>query len=210
MALARIGVKSQFFGTLHQCALLAGRLKHPAPKPVRCVAAATLGAACRTSCADQRFALKGNILPLLSIEAASLTAKLLPSPINPSWIIEGNPQASSRVLSKSKDGSAWTAVWECTEGKFDWHYDLDETILILEGSIVLESDTSPPIRYGVGDVILFREGTHARWHVEGYVKKLAFLRSVNPALIGFGLRALRACKRKLSLASRAPAPSRLA
>jgi uncharacterized protein len=140
-------------------------------------------------------------LLLASIEAASLTAKLLPSPINPSWIIEGNPQASSCVLSKSKDGSAWTAVWECTEGKFDWHYDLDETILILEGSIVLENDTSPPIRYGVGDVIFFREGAHARWHVEGYVKKLAFLRCVNPALIGFGLRALRACKRKLSTIS---------
>ena len=35
------------------------------------------------------------------------------------------------------------------------YYDLDETIMILEGSIVLESEGMPPKRYGVGDVIFY-------------------------------------------------------
>jgi len=58
-------------------------------------------------------------------------------------------------------------VWECSEGKFNWYYDFDETVLILEGSIVLENDTMPPTRYVAGDYIFFRDGAHARWHVEG-------------------------------------------
>lgn len=133
-----------------------------------------------------------------AIEAANLKLKLVPSPINPSWVIEGNPQARSCILFGSADELAWTVVWECTEGRFNWHYGLDETILILEGSIILESDTLPRTRYGVGDVILFRKGAHARWHVENYVKKLAFgRRNIASAPIGFGVRTLRACKTKL-------------
>ncbi|WP_298254405.1 cupin domain-containing protein [Bradyrhizobium sp.] len=134
-----------------------------------------------------------------AIEAANLRVKLFSSPIEPSWVIEGNPQARSCLLSRSADELGWTAVWECTEGKFNWYYHLDETILILEGSIILESGTLPPTRYGVGDVILFREGAQARWHVENYVKKLAFgHRSIASGPVGFGVRALRSCKTKLS------------
>ena len=77
-------------------------------------------------------------------------------------------------------------IWSCTEGKFNWYYDVDETIMILEGSIVLESEGMPPRRYGVGDVILFRNGAHAKWHVEGHVKKIAFFRQTLP--FGLGLR----------------------
>jgi uncharacterized protein len=141
-----------------------------------------------------------------AIETANLKVKLFPSPIEPSWVIEGDPRASSCTLSKSTDGSGWTAVWECTQGKFNWHYGLDETILILEGSIILESDTLPSTRYSVGDVILFRKGAHARWHVENYVRKLAFLHRVQPALIGLGLHALRACKSSLSTGRNTPLP----
>jgi uncharacterized protein len=124
------------------------------------------------------------------IEIAKLTVDLTPRPIEPSWIIEGRPDASWCVLSKSADGLASTMVWHCTAGKFDWYYDFDETILILEGGIVLESDTMPPTRYGPGDVIFFKDGAHARWHVESHVKKLAFCRKTQPVWLGFTLRAV--------------------
>ncbi len=137
-------------------------------------------------------------MPKRAIEAANLKVKLFPSPINPSWVIEGNPQARSCMLSRSTDEGGWTAVWECTEGKFNWYYGLDETILILEGAITIETDTLPRTRYGVGDVILFRKGSHARWHVEHYVKKLAFGHSIAPAPIALGVRTLRSWKSKLS------------
>ena len=122
------------------------------------------------------------------IEIANTDVELTPRPIMSSWIIEGSPQASGCELSNSADGLASTIVWHCTAGKFNWYYDFDETILILEGGIVLESDTMKPTRYGPGDVIFFRDGAHARWHVETYVKKLAFCRKTQPAWLGFALR----------------------
>lgn len=131
------------------------------------------------------------------IETTNLVVKLTPNPIVPSWIIEGNPVAQSCVLSKSADGLASTIVWECSEGKFNWYYDFDETILILEGSIVLENDTMPPTRYVAGDVIFFKNGAHARWHVEGRVRKLAFCRTAQPLLLGFMVRAINKIKRTL-------------
>jgi uncharacterized protein len=128
-------------------------------------------------------------MPLASIEMAHCEMVLDPSPIEPSWIIEGYPEARSRLLSTSACNTARTLIWSCTEGKFNWYYDFDETIVILEGSIVLESERMPPKRYGVGDVIFFRNGAHAKWHVENYVKKVAFCRLNNPFPLGFAIRA---------------------
>jgi uncharacterized cupin superfamily protein len=55
------------------------------------------------------------------IETANLVVNLTPRPIEPSWIIDGKPDAQSCVLSKSADGLASTMVWHCTEGKFNWY-----------------------------------------------------------------------------------------
>src|SRR6185437_5188500 len=122
-------------------------------------------------------------MALSRIETGHCNVELQPSPIEPSWIIEGNPEARSSQLSSSACGTAKTLIWSCTEGKFNWYYDVDETIMILEGSIVLESEGMSQRRYGVGDVIFFHRGAQAKWHVEGYVKKIAFLRVATP--LGF-------------------------
>lgn len=53
---------------------------------------------------------------------------------------------------------------------------------------MLESDGVPSERYGVGDVILFPAGTRAKWHVEDYVKKVAFCRLKNPLPFAFAIR----------------------
>jgi len=140
------------------------------------------------------------------IEIARTTVDLTPRPIEPSWIIEGKPDATWCVLSQSADGLASTMVWHCTAGKFNWYYDFDETILILEGGIVLESDTLPPTRYGPGDVIFFKDGAHARWHIESHVKKLAFCRKTQPAWLGFALRVVLKLKKMfLPAGNRQPA-----
>jgi uncharacterized protein len=134
-------------------------------------------------------------MPRALIETGNCQVSLESRPIEPSWIIEGEPVARSYVLSSSADGTASTIIWSCTEGKFNWYYDFDETIMILEGSIVLESEGMAPKRYGPGDVVFFRDGAHAKWHVEGHVKKIAFCRKTNPALVGFAVRALNKLKR---------------
>ncbi len=110
------------------------------------------------------------------------------APIEPSWIIDGNPVARNAILSKSADGSASTIVWHCTEGKFKWHYNIDETIYVIEGSVVIESDNMKPTRFGPGDVVFFRKGATARWHVEGHIRKLAFCRRTQPRFVALALR----------------------
>ena len=62
---------------------------------------------------------------------------------------------------------------------------------------MLENDAMRPTRYGVGDVIFFRCGAHAKWHVEGRVRKFAFCRTTQPYLLGFALRAFNKIKRSL-------------
>jgi len=131
------------------------------------------------------------------IEVANTASNLTTWPIEPSWIVEGDPVAEGTILSNSADGQAWTVVWQCSEGTFHWYYDIDETLMILEGSIVVESDGMPPTRYGPGDVIFFRQGAHAKWHVEGHVRKLAFCRRSQPVLIAFALRVFSKIKRTI-------------
>jgi uncharacterized cupin superfamily protein len=145
----------------------------------------------------------------LLIETSKTSVELRPSPIEPSWIIEGQPVARSAVLSRSADGTASTIVWHCSEGKFNWHYDIDETIHILEGSIVLESDAMQPTQFGPGDVVFFKKGAHARWHVQGHVRKLAFCRRTQPAILGLALRVASKLKRMMMPAPAVPSGSLL-
>lgn len=105
------------------------------------------------------------------IETGNVNVELASSPIVPSWITGGTPDARARVLSTSADGLATTMIWSCTEGSFEWRYDMDETIMLLEGSAVIDGK-----RYGPGDVILFREGARAHWRIEKPVRKIAFWR----------------------------------
>jgi len=45
-------------------------------------------------------------MPLALIETGHCNVDLKPSPIEPSWILEGNPEAHSHVLSTSACGAA--------------------------------------------------------------------------------------------------------
>jgi uncharacterized protein len=133
-------------------------------------------------------------MPLSRVETSHCDVDLQPSPIEPSWVIEGNPEARAHMLWSSSDHAAKTFIWSCTRGTFNWYYDLDETIMILEGSMVLESDGMPSKRYGVGDAVFFREGAHVKWHVEDYVKKVCFCRITNAFGLAFAVRAVNKLK----------------
>ena len=119
--------------------------------------------------------------------------KLAPSPINEDWIVEGAPAARSAILSRSRDETACTIMWDCTAGKFRWFYDFDETIHILEGSVWID-DGHGPRRVGPGDVVFFPVGSSALWEVETYVRKLAFCRKTLPAPIGAAVKMLRSLR----------------
>jgi uncharacterized protein len=102
------------------------------------------------------------------------------APINSDWILEGEPVARNALLSRSEDQSAFTLIWECTAGVFDWHYDIDETVYILEGMVEVTDDTGATRRLDAGGTAFFPAGSHARWRVQNYVRKVAFCRNPLP------------------------------
>ena len=120
---------------------------------------------------------------------------LNPSPIHPEWVIEGNPIARNKVLSSSVDGTASTLIWDCTAGRFNWFYDVDETIYVIEGGVVIRDAGGAARRLSAGDTIFFPAGARAEWHVEDYIRKIAFCRAPLPRPIVFARRGYRFLKR---------------
>jgi uncharacterized cupin superfamily protein len=137
---------------------------------------------------------------------------LNPAPIHAAWILEGNPIARSKLLSRTEDGSASTLFWDCTAGRFNWYYGYDESICVLEGSVILTDGTGATRRLGPGDTAFFPSGSRFEWRVERYVRKIAFCRCQLPLtveLTRLALRVVRAVMRRLGLGTgRAPAPAR--
>ena len=130
------------------------------------------------------------------------------APIRPSWVIEGSPVTRNKVISTSADGTATTFIWDCTAGRFNWFYDVDETIYVIEGSVVVRDWGGTPRRLSAGDTIFFPAGARAEWHVESYIRKIAFCRSPLPRPVVLAKRGLRYIRRLMGSgqsASTAPA-----
>ncbi len=93
-------------------------------------------------------------------------ATLKPAPISPDWIVAGNPVAQATILSKSPDGFAFTMMWTCTPGVFDWHYTRDdETLTVLQGAVILDEGLPTERHVRAGDTVYFPAGSNARWHI---------------------------------------------
>lgn len=126
------------------------------------------------------------------------TIDLGASPINSDWIVGGSPEARNSLLVKSADKTAYTLVWDCTGGSFDWHYDIDETIVVNSGEAFIADRQGGGERHvGPGDVVFFPAGSSAIWRVPSYVRKVAFFRMPMPHPVGFGVRLLNLLRRKL-------------
>ncbi len=109
--------------------------------------------------------------------------KFVPSPIRTTWILAGKPVARVALLSSSADGTASTYYWDCTAGRFNWYYSFDETLHILEGSVMLKAPSGSSRLVVAGDTIFFPAGSQAEWTVESYIRKLAFCRTPLPSYV---------------------------
>jgi uncharacterized cupin superfamily protein len=137
---------------------------------------------------------------LIEIGTASVT--LSPLPIRAQWILEGSPLAQYKILSTSADGTAKTIVWDCTAGRFNWFYDMDETVYVLEGSVVIKDPAGVSRRVAAGETITFHAGARAEWTVERYVRKIAFLRTPVPKYALLAIRAVRIARRLIRFGRR--------
>jgi len=101
--------------------------------------------------------------------------RLGPAPIPADWILEGTPLARNRRLAGSTDGLGSTYMWDCTAGRFNWCYNVDETVYVVEGSVTVVDSRRQLNHLRAGDTFLFPKGTCFEWTVHTYVRKVAFI-----------------------------------
>ncbi len=130
-------------------------------------------------------------MPRLAEFVCFAEVELLPAPIPAHWIVEGTPQARSKRLWTSIDGTASVIAWSCTPGRFTWHYKVDEILHILSGEVLVTDDKGQSRRLGPGDMVYFHAGSSSLWHVTQELRKVAICRHNIPWVLGFALRAWR-------------------
>jgi uncharacterized protein len=113
--------------------------------------------------------------------SANVTSEPLESwPLDPSQILEGSPEARGKVLWKSDDGRLAVGIWSCTPGSFSWRH-VDETLIVIEGSVTIERDDGGGVvELRPGVIAFFEEGLRTQWHVHETVRKGFHLHSVDP------------------------------
>lgn len=136
--------------------------------------------------------------------AAAAEADLNLEPIPNAWISGGSPVASSKKLAKSADFTSYVMVWECTPGTFTWHYNKDETLVVVSGEVFITDGEKPERRLGPGDWAFFPGGSSAHWRVTQTVRKVAVLRETMPRPLGMAVRVTKAVLRKVGIGGTSP------
>ena len=122
------------------------------------------------------------------IEAAT-SAALEPAPISPDWILDGAPEARNKTLAKSRDRTSFVMVWECSAGRFNWHYSQDETLVVISGEAFITTEKGEEKRLAQGDIGFFPAGSSCTWRINDRIKKVAVLRKDLPLPLAVGVRA---------------------
>ncbi len=66
--------------------------------------------------------------------------------------------------------------WDCTAGRFRWHFGWEETVVILEGEVSVTDAANVTTTLRPGDVAYFPANSWFVWEVPTYVRKIAFCR----------------------------------
>jgi uncharacterized cupin superfamily protein len=129
------------------------------------------------------------------------------APIRPEWVLQGKPIARSKLVSASADRASSSFIWECSAGRFNWHYEAEETIYFLEGNVVIKDNNGVTHRLGAGDTIFFPRGAVAEWQIDTFVRKVAFIRSPLPKSVLFAKRLMNFLKHPFSGGAKSGEPA---
>jgi len=101
-------------------------------------------------------------------------------PVPAASLLSGNPAENGHTY-HSADGGAFTAgVWDCTPHQLrPAPYEVDEFMIVLEGSIVIEHGDGESRRFRAGEGFVIPKGTPLSWKQDEYVRK--FWAIHNPA-----------------------------
>lgn len=115
-----------------------------------------------------------------AIAVTAAEADLDPWPLPADRILEGAPEASGMVFSRSEDARLLRGVWRCTPGRFTWQFTWDETLTVVEGDATVELDTGEVIELRPGVIAFFGCGHQSTWTVREPVLKTFHLDSPEP------------------------------
>ena len=116
-----------------------------------------------------RYAIRGYDYPRPHAQGVTVTA--VDDSFNTARRIEGKPRFQTTQFFRSLDRRASAGLWEVTgPAKFEWHYDSDETVLVLEGGALL-TQNGRTNSIGPGDSVTFRAGEVVHWEVPDHLKK---------------------------------------
>lgn len=143
--------------------------------------ASAIGMAVRT--------IPAKALPPKPVIASSMDEMAMEdAPIEPSWILDGNPHARLALHSRGHDDQSTTAIWDCTAGTFRWYFGWDETVMILDGEVHVTAEDGTERTLRAGDIAYFAGKTWATWQIDSYVRKIAFCRKPFPATVAAAFR----------------------
>jgi uncharacterized cupin superfamily protein len=103
----------------------------------------------------------------LHVPSAALASWPLPGEL----IVEGSPQASGAVLSKSADSKKVRGIWSCTPGTFRWNWNYDETVFMLAGRATVELADGRVVELKAGDMAFFEIGEESVWTIHETLRK---------------------------------------
>jgi len=136
--------------------------------------------------------------------ANAAEANLDLEPMPASWVISGNPVTRSKRVAASRDFTEYVMVWDCTPGRFTWHYNKDETLVVVSGETYIKGDDGVERRLGPGDWAFFPSGCKAEWHVTQHLRKVAVLRETLPRPLGLAVRLSKGALRRVGIGGASP------
>jgi uncharacterized cupin superfamily protein len=111
-----------------------------------------------------------------TVTTASLPAELPRITLPQHEILEGTPDARGLFTAESEDGRATAGFWSCDVGRYEFVFDYDEFIYLIEGEMtVMHGDQRWVVR--AGDTAHFPQGVTVIWEVTRRVTKYFVARS---------------------------------
>lgn len=98
------------------------------------------------------------------------------SSIPSQWLLSGDPETRSKLLGKTRDRLAYIVLWECGAVSYKWHYNQDESYIVLSGEGFMTDEKGVERRYGPGDLAFFPAGTNSTWRHPDHFRKVAVLK----------------------------------
>jgi uncharacterized cupin superfamily protein len=134
-------------------------------------------------------------IPVMMEDVPSIEIEQGFEPINPNWVVAGQPRCRHKKLSSTADNASYVCLWEGTAGSFNWHYEKDEMIFVLSGEAWITDAEGRERHVGSGDYVFFPAGATCRFRVETYLRKIAILRETMSFPEAVALKALNKIKR---------------